>query len=72
MTLAADPQSKETKGQSAKPSHIVTDNNSVNSKVNNNDGDDDDDDEWDKRIKRTGCFKENEALLLCHADTHDW
>ncbi|KAJ1940938.1 hypothetical protein FBU59_003658 [Linderina macrospora] len=33
---------------------------------------DDDDDEWDKRIKRTGCFDENERLLICHADTGDW
>ncbi|KAJ1789281.1 hypothetical protein LPJ59_005372, partial [Coemansia sp. RSA 2399] len=31
-----------------------------------------DDDEWDKRIKRTGCFDENETLLICHADTGDW
>ncbi|KAJ2273577.1 hypothetical protein J3F81_002593 [Coemansia sp. RSA 371] len=37
--------------------------------VNN---DDDEDDEWDKRIRRTGCFKENEELLICHADTNDW
>ncbi|KAJ2498190.1 hypothetical protein GGH96_004501 [Coemansia sp. RSA 1972] len=34
--------------------------------------DDDEDDEWDKRIRRTGCFKENEELLICHADTNDW
>ncbi|KAI7830080.1 hypothetical protein BX661DRAFT_152988 [Kickxella alabastrina] len=33
---------------------------------------DDDDDAWDKRIKRTGCFKQNESLLICHADTGDW
>ncbi|KAJ1954985.1 hypothetical protein EC988_002131 [Linderina pennispora] len=34
--------------------------------------DDGDDDEWDKRIKRTGCFEQNERLLICHADTGDW
>ncbi|KAJ2722857.1 hypothetical protein GGI07_003044 [Coemansia sp. Benny D115] len=33
---------------------------------------DEEDDAWDKRIKDTGCFKENEALLICHADTGDW
>ncbi|KAJ1677916.1 hypothetical protein EV182_005177 [Spiromyces aspiralis] len=33
---------------------------------------DDDEDEWDKRIRRTGCYAENEALLICHADSHDW
>ncbi|KAJ2081734.1 hypothetical protein H4R24_002131 [Coemansia sp. RSA 988] len=31
-----------------------------------------DEDEWDKRIHRTGCFKENERVLICHADTGDW
>ncbi|KAJ2802017.1 hypothetical protein H4R20_003445, partial [Coemansia guatemalensis] len=31
-----------------------------------------DEDEWDKRIRRTGCFKENERVLICHADTGDW
>ncbi|KAI9501341.1 hypothetical protein GGI25_004123 [Coemansia spiralis] len=29
-------------------------------------------DEWDERIKRTGCFAENEQLLVCHFDTGDW
>ncbi|OMJ12665.1 Cytochrome oxidase assembly factor 4 [Smittium culicis] len=33
---------------------------------------DEDEDEWDARIKKTGCYKENEALLICHFDTHDW
>ncbi|KAJ1753102.1 hypothetical protein LPJ79_000742 [Coemansia sp. RSA 1821] len=33
---------------------------------------DHDEDEWDRRIRRTGCFKENEDLLICHADTNDW
>ncbi|KAJ2612882.1 hypothetical protein H4S08_002506 [Coemansia sp. RSA 1365] len=31
-----------------------------------------DEDEWDKRIRRTGCFEENERVLICHADTGDW
>ncbi|KAJ2454769.1 hypothetical protein EV183_001353 [Coemansia sp. RSA 2336] len=33
---------------------------------------DHDEDEWDRRIRRTGCFKENEDVLICHADTNDW
>ncbi|KAJ2807499.1 hypothetical protein H4R21_000446 [Coemansia helicoidea] len=36
------------------------------------DDDCDDDDAWNKRIRRTGCFAENERLLICHADTGDW
>ncbi|KAJ2439307.1 Cytochrome oxidase assembly factor 4 [Coemansia sp. RSA 2424] len=32
----------------------------------------DEDDAWDKRIRKTGCFAENERLLICHADTNDW
>ncbi|KAF9962948.1 hypothetical protein BGZ70_007778 [Mortierella alpina] len=43
-------------------------------------GDDDDDeeeeeeeeDEYEKRIERTGCSVENEALQMCYAETHDW
>lgn len=31
-----------------------------------------DPDEWDQRILDTGCFRENEALQLCHADKGDW
>ncbi|KAL6940456.1 Cytochrome oxidase assembly factor 4 [Hanseniaspora vineae] len=29
-------------------------------------------DQWDKRINNTGCYVENMALQLCHADTNDW
>ncbi|KAF9915567.1 hypothetical protein BX616_005855 [Lobosporangium transversale] len=29
-------------------------------------------DEYEKRIKRTGCSTENEALQLCYAEKHDW
>ncbi|CUS23091.1 LAQU0S08e01926g1_1 [Lachancea quebecensis] len=32
----------------------------------------DDEDAWDKRINDTGCYVENMALQLCHADTNDW
>ncbi|QOU18130.1 hypothetical protein BRETT_005190 [Brettanomyces bruxellensis] len=41
---------------------------------NDDDDDDDDDepDEWDQRIEKTGCAKENLALQLCHYDTGDW
>lgn len=31
-----------------------------------------DPDAWDKRIVDTGCYVENMALQLCHADTGDW
>lgn len=33
---------------------------------------DDEPDEWDQRILETGCYKENLALQLCHADKGDW
>ncbi|KAI1295845.1 hypothetical protein EDD11_007703 [Mortierella claussenii] len=29
-------------------------------------------DEYEKRIERTGCSAENEALQLCYAEKHDW
>ncbi|KAI9279185.1 hypothetical protein BY458DRAFT_503421 [Sporodiniella umbellata] len=29
-------------------------------------------DPYDKRIAKTGCSKENDALLICHYDTKDW
>lgn len=29
-------------------------------------------DPWDKRIDDAGCYVENMALRLCHADTGDW
>lgn len=31
-----------------------------------------DPDTWDQRIFQTGCYVENMALQLCHADTGDW
>lgn len=33
---------------------------------------DDEPDEWDQRILKTGCYEENLALQLCHADRGDW
>lgn len=33
---------------------------------------DDRPDEWDQRILETGCYRENMALQLCHADKGDW
>lgn len=33
---------------------------------------DDEPDEWDQRILKTGCYEENLALQLCHADEGDW
>ncbi|KAL1924993.1 uncharacterized protein VTP21DRAFT_4647 [Calcarisporiella thermophila] len=32
----------------------------------------DEEDEYNERIKRTGCAKENEDLQLCFYDTRDW
>ncbi|CCH61757.1 hypothetical protein TBLA_0F02150 [Henningerozyma blattae CBS 6284] len=29
-------------------------------------------DNWDTRIDDTGCYIENLALQLCHAETNDW
>ncbi|KAF9118756.1 hypothetical protein BGW39_000889 [Mortierella sp. 14UC] len=29
-------------------------------------------DEYEKRIERTGCSAENEALQMCYAEKHDW
>ncbi|KAF9355888.1 hypothetical protein BGX26_005999 [Mortierella sp. AD094] len=29
-------------------------------------------DEYEKRIARTGCSAENEALQMCYAEKHDW
>ncbi|QLL31624.1 hypothetical protein HG536_0B04880 [Torulaspora globosa] len=31
-----------------------------------------DPDAWDARISKTGCYVENLALQLCHAETNDW
>ncbi|SCU92016.1 LADA_0F13674g1_1 [Lachancea dasiensis] len=31
-----------------------------------------DEDVWDTRIDKTGCYVENMALQLCHAETNDW
>ncbi|ORX50479.1 hypothetical protein DM01DRAFT_1308184 [Hesseltinella vesiculosa] len=36
------------------------------------DSTDDEKDPYDLRIEKTGCAKENEALLLCYYDKHDW
>lgn len=33
---------------------------------------DEDPDAWDTRISKTGCYVENLALQLCHAETGDW
>ena len=32
----------------------------------------DEEDDWDQRIDKTGCYVENMALQLCHAETNDW
>ncbi|CAG8601298.1 8246_t:CDS:1, partial [Ambispora leptoticha] len=29
-------------------------------------------DDYETRIRKTGCFRENENLQLCYADKHDW
>lgn len=33
---------------------------------------DEEEDEYEKRIARTGCAAENEALQLCYAEKRDW
>ncbi|KAG0250472.1 hypothetical protein BG011_008329 [Mortierella polycephala] len=33
---------------------------------------DEEEDEYEKRIERTGCAAENEALQMCYAEKHDW
>ncbi|CCC70446.1 hypothetical protein NCAS_0E03760 [Naumovozyma castellii] len=37
-----------------------------------NEQEDESPDEWDQRITDTGCYVENLALQLCHAETNDW
>jgi cytochrome c oxidase assembly factor 4 len=32
----------------------------------------DDEDAWTQRLAATGCAEENNAVLLCYADTRDW
>ncbi|KAG0220643.1 hypothetical protein BGX31_010751 [Mortierella sp. GBA43] len=36
------------------------------------DQDEDEEDEYDKRIARTGCAAENDALQNCYSEKHDW
>ncbi|KAF9430877.1 hypothetical protein BGZ76_000672 [Entomortierella beljakovae] len=45
-----------------------------NRKEKNSNGEDEEDeeDEYEKRIERTGCSAENEALQMCYAEKHDW
>lgn len=45
---------------------------SANPSSDQDEDDEDDEDEYDKRIARTGCSVENEALQMCYAETHDW
>ncbi|KAF8950711.1 hypothetical protein CPC16_009830 [Podila verticillata] len=45
---------------------------SANSSSDQGEDDEDDEDEYDKRIAKTGCSAENEALQMCYAETHDW
>ncbi|KAF9206108.1 hypothetical protein BGZ49_002986 [Haplosporangium sp. Z 27] len=43
------------------------------SKTNEQDGEnEEEEDEYEKRIARTGCSAENEALQMCYAEKHDW
>ncbi|KAJ1664327.1 hypothetical protein EV178_004224 [Coemansia sp. RSA 1646] len=66
LTPPAQGEPRSETSQSPEGSKLQSKNN------DGDDDDDDDDDEWDKRIQRTGCFEENERLLVCHADTGDW
>ncbi|GMM36701.1 Coa4 protein [Saccharomycopsis crataegensis] len=54
-------------------SHIQERNIEQDEQENGNEPDDDDEpDEWDKRIIKTGCAKENFDLQICYADKRDW
>ncbi|ORX92993.1 hypothetical protein K493DRAFT_316244 [Basidiobolus meristosporus CBS 931.73] len=51
----------------------------ANAKLDNNtkveeqvEEEEEEEDEYELRIKRTGCYEENEALQLCFYDTKDW
>ncbi|KAF9107468.1 hypothetical protein BGX27_008731 [Mortierella sp. AM989] len=44
----------------------------TSNKINNEEGEDEEEDEYEKRIARTGCSTENEALQMCYAEKHDW
>ncbi|KAF9303475.1 hypothetical protein BGZ74_003682 [Mortierella antarctica] len=60
------------------PRHRPSSSSSTDSAANStsstaeDEEDEDDEDEYDKRIARTGCSAENEALQMCYAETHDW
>ncbi|KAJ1812514.1 hypothetical protein LPJ56_005481 [Coemansia sp. RSA 2599] len=70
---SGDKAPNQAESKEAAKSSSSSNKSSIGERNTNDDGDDDDDeDAWDKRIKTTGCFKENEALLICHADTGDW
>ncbi|KAJ2371191.1 hypothetical protein IW150_004707 [Coemansia sp. RSA 2607] len=62
----------ETNQPAAAPAETANVKSSAASKPSSVNEVEDDEDAWDNRIKKTGCFKENEALLICHADTNDW
>lgn len=51
----------------------VTTSDSTNTGENKEDEEEEEEeDEYEKRIERTGCYAENEALQLCYAEKHDW
>ncbi|KAF9425771.1 hypothetical protein BGZ94_007234 [Podila epigama] len=57
--------------------HSTANQESKGADDNNNDNDNEEDqeeeeDEYEKRIERTGCAAENEALQNCYSETHDW
>ncbi|CAO3563129.1 unnamed protein product [Mortierella alpina] len=58
---------------SDKRSGETADNEKHENGDNNEDEDEEEEeDEYEKRIERTGCSVENEALQMCYAEKHDW
>ncbi|KAF9574139.1 hypothetical protein EC968_007391 [Mortierella alpina] len=47
-------------------------NNQVETNEETEEEEEEEEDEYEKRIERTGCSVENEALQMCYAETHDW
>ncbi|KAF9999728.1 hypothetical protein BGZ80_008695 [Entomortierella chlamydospora] len=60
--------------QYSKTSAKITSSTNQDSRNNEGEGmeEEDEEDEYEKRIARTGCSAENEALQMCYAEKHDW
>ncbi|KAI8319405.1 hypothetical protein GQ54DRAFT_299349 [Martensiomyces pterosporus] len=65
-------QESDRRGQAASALNNSSPRTGETTANNKEEAEGDDEDEWDRRIKRTGCFEENERLQICHVDTGDW